>query len=273
MSKSKKKSEVVKCGIIMPISPFNGYSSRFWGDIREILDEAIKMAGMHPHPVWEDDKNDIIHAKIIDNISNLPVVIGVIIGGNPNVMLECGMRLWTNKPILLINECSEKIPFDVGSISCLSFPENFDYFSVTKLKNQIVEKLKLMLNPEYKTFKSYHSLPVEIEMPNGKNKVGFKQVVEDIRVEIRMLRESMQNYWQKQNIKSPRVVEPTSQLMRIEEPCQHYQSSATLATDLTESTGPSGPIGSTASAVHTGTTGPTGPTVSSGPTCTTLGDI
>lgn len=171
----------LKCGIIMPISQWGNYSAEFWAKVRSFVCEAITNAGMTPLPVWEDDKNDIIHAKIIKNIDTLPVVIGVIVGHNPNVMLECGMRLWKNLPILLLHGDGEKIPFDVGSISCLSFPTNFDYFQVQKLKEDIVQKLRLMIAPGYKSFKSYYSLPAEVEEIKGDEKIDFKQFVDEIR--------------------------------------------------------------------------------------------
>lgn len=86
MSEKKNTSGITECGIIMPISQYGSYTEDFWSKIRKILDDAISSANMKSHPVWEDSKNDIIHAKIIKNISSLPVVIGVIVGGNPNVM-------------------------------------------------------------------------------------------------------------------------------------------------------------------------------------------
>jgi len=199
MSEKKNTSEVTECGIIMPISQIGSYTEDFWSKIRKILDDAISSANMKSHPVWEDSKNDIIHAKIIKNISSLPVVIGVIVGGNPNVMLECGMRLWSNLPILLICGDDEKIPFDVGSISCLPFPKDFDYFEILKLKEQIVEKLKSMLNPEYKTFKSYYSVPAEVEAPKAGDKIDFNQFVGEMRGEIRLVREELRNYQQSQD--------------------------------------------------------------------------
>ena len=119
MSGDVNDVEKLKCGIIMPISQCSNYSAEFWAKVKNFVCEAITNAGMTPLPVWEDDKNDIIHAKIIKNIDTLPVAIGVIVGHNPNVMLECGMRLWKNLPILLLHGDGEKIPFDVGSICSL----------------------------------------------------------------------------------------------------------------------------------------------------------
>lgn len=177
MSENEKK----ECGIIMPISAYGTYSAEFWAKVKKIICEAIIQAGMEPHPVWEDDKNDIIHAKIIKNIDALPVIIGVIVGQNPNVMLECGMRLWKNLPVLLLHGEGEKIPFDVSPIPCLPFPLSFDYFQIQKLEEDIVQRLKLMVEADYKSFKSYYSLPAEVDVLSAKEKIDFNQFVGEIR--------------------------------------------------------------------------------------------
>lgn len=225
--------------MIMPISQFGTYTEDFWLKIRKILDDAISSANMKPIPVWEDNKNDIIHAKIIKNISSLPVVIGVIVGGNPNVMLECGMRLWSNLPILLIYGEDEKIPFDVGSISCLPFPKDFDYFEILKLKEQIVEKLKSMLNPEYKTFKSYYSVPAEVKAPKAGDKIDFNQFVGEMRGEIRLVREELRNYQQAQEAFLMRMRQynvPFSRRMQMSGQYHYYPRTETLVA------GPAGAI-------------------------------
>ena len=169
------------CGIIMPISAHGAYSAEFWEKVKRVVCEAITLAGMTPHPVWEDEKNDIIHAKIIRNIDTLPVIIGVIVGQNPNVMLECGMRLWKNLPILLLHGTGEKIPFDVSPIPCVPFPSGFDYFQIQELKDEVAQRLRLMVEPDYKSFKSYYSLPAEVDVLGTKDKMDFNQFVEEIR--------------------------------------------------------------------------------------------
>lgn len=181
MSPVVNEEDNLKCGIIMPISAYGNRTAEFWEKVKQFVCEAIVEAGMEPVPVWEDKKNDIIHAKIISNIDKLPVAIGVIIEHNPNVMLECGMRLWRNLLILLLHGDGEKIPFDVGSIQGLLFPTNFDYFLLTQLKKDIVAKLSLMRSPDYRSFKSYYSIPAEVEAPDANAKIDFKGFVNEIR--------------------------------------------------------------------------------------------
>ncbi len=188
MSSRKKNNDRIKCGMIMPIASYGTYSEEFWTNVRTFLEEAIGGAGMSAIPAWENDANDVIHAKIIENIASFPVMVGVIIGFNPNVMIECGMRLWTNKPILLLHSPMEKIPFDVGSISCLAFPIDFNYFKLGELKNEIAERLKYLTGKQYRTFKSYYALPQEVEEPKNTQKIDFAQFVSEIRCDIQSLR-------------------------------------------------------------------------------------
>lgn len=177
------------CGIIMPISAFDSYAKEFWENILEFLKDAIREADMDPVVAWEDEKNDIIHAKILENIASMPVMIGVIMGGNSNVMLECGMRIWSNKPILLIKGVDEKLPFDVSPIQCLSLTSDCNYFGMLELKAEIVKKLKYLIGVDYKTFRSYFNIPEEVEAPKKvAEKINFDVFVKEVRQEIASMR-------------------------------------------------------------------------------------
>lgn len=176
------------CGIIMPISTFGSYTKDFWESILGFLKDAIRAADMNPIVAWEDERTDVIHAKILENIATMPVMIGVIMGGNPNVMLECGMRIWSNKPILLIKGEEENPPFDVSPIQCLSLAVDCNYFRMLELKTEIVKKLKYLLSDEYKTFKSYFNVPESVEVQKTGGKTNFPELLRDIRQEITLLR-------------------------------------------------------------------------------------
>ena len=187
----------IKCGIIMPIASYGTYSEEFWTNVRSFLVESIQDAGLEPIPAWENDTNDVIHAKIIENIASFPVMVGVIIGFNPNVMIECGMRLWTNKPILFLHSAAEKIPFDVGSISCLSFPVDFNFFKCSELKKEIANRLKDLMGKQYKAFKSYYGLPKEVEEPKETKKIDFSQFVSEVRSNIQSLKDLLKTVLQR----------------------------------------------------------------------------
>ena len=117
---------------------------------------AIKDAGFEPVVAWDNNKSDVIHAKIIQNIESHDVMLAVLVGNNPNVWLECGMRLWAQKPVLLlVSDKTEKIPFDVSPINCLRFPEDCHYGKLKALKKEIRESLKRITAPDHPSILSH----------------------------------------------------------------------------------------------------------------------
>ena len=114
------------CGIIMPISACtsNGieYSAEHWQSVRTFLEDAIKEAGCEPKAVWEGEDQSIIHGRIVNNIAEFPLMICVVCGCNNNVMIELGLRLMTDKPVLVIADDNYKIPFDVNVLEMIVMP-------------------------------------------------------------------------------------------------------------------------------------------------------
>lgn len=193
--KDKKSRE---CGLMMPIAAMisqsgNPYSAEYWKSVREFLDEAVEEADMKLVPAWQDDKYGVIHARIIENIKTMEVMIGVIIGYNANVMLECGMRLWTNKPILLIAEDDANIPFDIKPIQCLLFPKDREYSKMKQLKKDIVETLKAMVRPDYVPFKSHFNVEPSTEVSDDVSKIELAQFMVDTKNELQSLRAQIES--------------------------------------------------------------------------------
>ena len=156
-----KRNAVRKvCGIIMPISTMKvgdlTYSEEYWKGVLVFLIDTIKEAGFEPTVAWENDKSDVIHAKIVQNIESHDVMIAVLVGNNPNVLLECGMRLWTEKPlVLLVSDKAAKIPFDVSPVNCLRFPEDCHYGKLKDLKRKLKELLKQVTREGYPSILSH----------------------------------------------------------------------------------------------------------------------
>jgi len=158
----RRKKRVVRkvCGIMMPISTMKvgdlTYSEEYWKGVLAFLMDAIKEAGFEPIVAWENDKSDVIHAKIVQNIESHDVMMAVLVGNNPNVWLECGMRLWTQKPLLLlVSDKGGRIPFDVSPVNCLRFPEDCHYGKLKMLKKEIKDSLKRITSPEHPSILSH----------------------------------------------------------------------------------------------------------------------
>ena len=81
MKKSKAHKKV--CGIIMPISTMKvgelTYTTEYWNGVLAYLFDAIKDAGFEPVVAWDNNKSDVIHAKIIQNIESHDVMLAVLL--------------------------------------------------------------------------------------------------------------------------------------------------------------------------------------------------
>ncbi len=192
MNEETKDSNV--CGLIMPIASMEGtpYSKEFWNSVRQFLQEAVGDAGFELTPAWEDEKYGVIHARIIENIKTMRVMIGVIIGHNPNVMLECGMRIWTDLPILLIGEEGATIPFDIKPLECLGYPQDREYSKMCKLKHDISTKLKAMVSPDYHTFKSHFNVEAVDDTDFKVTKIELSQFMIDTTNELSSLKSQIE---------------------------------------------------------------------------------
>jgi hypothetical protein len=112
------------CFIIMPVSTperslefYNGDAEHFLHVLECLFFPAIESSGLTPvGPIVAG--SDLIHAKIIKNLSSADLVLCDMSQLNPNVFYEFGIRTALNKPVTLVtDEVSVNIPFDTGIIN------------------------------------------------------------------------------------------------------------------------------------------------------------
>lgn len=173
-------SEKIKCGIMMPIAlqKFGAveYSKEYWESMLRFLEDAIKEAGYEPTPVWADDNNSTVTRRIVDNIASLPLAVCVVSSFNPNVMIELGMRLNANKPVLvLLDENTASAPFDIKDLEYYPYPTRPLYTQYVVIKKAIAEFLKKMAKPGYRNFKDNFSdsvLNENVDMQKSLEKIS-----------------------------------------------------------------------------------------------------
>ncbi len=113
-----------KCFVIMPITTplsyveiYNNDKEHFAHVLQHLFTPAIEKAGFEVISP-KSTGSDLIHADIINNLSNSELVLCDMSILNPNVFFEFGIRCALNKPVaLVIDEKTEKIPFDTGIIN------------------------------------------------------------------------------------------------------------------------------------------------------------
>lgn len=135
------ETDVSTCGIVMPIGAWGEYDVQHWLEVRDIINRAVKAAGMKPRPVWEGGQTDIIQSRIVRNLYENAVIVCDISGLNPNVMFELGMRLTFRKPVVIIAEEATQLPFDTNVIDTLSYPPDLHFSKIEQFMKDLATKI------------------------------------------------------------------------------------------------------------------------------------
>ena len=114
--KSKKRRKAKdKCFVI---SPFGGWHDDYFN---EIFCPSIKAAGLDP--ARADDlfrSSNIVH-DIWHLVSTSRVLLADLTGKNPNVFYELGLAHAARKPVLLLTQTLEDVPFDLQSLRIITY--------------------------------------------------------------------------------------------------------------------------------------------------------
>lgn len=142
MAKNQKgKESKGKCFVIMPFRDwFDGYYSG-------IYCPAIKSAGL------EAQRADDLYApnNVVSDIwkftKEADIVLADLTGKNPNVFYELGLAHAISKPVILVTESEEDIPFDLRAIRIIKYDKNEHNWG-EKLKLAITKSItEILRNP------------------------------------------------------------------------------------------------------------------------------
>lgn len=125
------------CGIIMPIAAMGKYEKSHWDRVRIILDEAIEDAGYSPRLVSESEDIGVIHARIVQNLYDDPIVVCDVSGKNANVMFELGLRLAFDKPTIVIKDDLTDYSFDTSPIEHINYRADLRFDDVRDFKRKV----------------------------------------------------------------------------------------------------------------------------------------
>lgn len=146
MNTKAKKSEAEEadqveygeaCGIIMPIAAMGQYEKSHWDRVRIVLNEAIEQAGYTPRLVSESENIGVIHARIVQNLYDDPIVVCDVSGKNANVMFELGLRLAFNKPTIVIKDDLTDYSFDTSPIEHINYRADLRFDDVRDFKKKL----------------------------------------------------------------------------------------------------------------------------------------
>jgi hypothetical protein len=179
-----KEKELQLCGVVRPISSMDGYSTKHWIDVSLILDEAISAAGFKPRLVSDADGVGIIHGRIVKNLYQDPIVVCDISGKNPNVMLELGIRLAFDLPVVVVKDDETDYSFDTSPIEHVTYPKSLRFGEIVEFKSKLAIKLRRTLesigDPEYKSFLQ-HFGPIKVAEIGKEAVPGVEILLDEVR--------------------------------------------------------------------------------------------
>lgn len=112
------KDEAREQDVCFVISPFGGWHDQYHS---EIFCSAIKAAGLEP--ARADDlfrSSNIVH-DIWHLVTTSRVLLADLTGKNPNVFYELGLAHAARKPVLLVTQSMEDVPFDLRALRVISY--------------------------------------------------------------------------------------------------------------------------------------------------------
>jgi tetratricopeptide (TPR) repeat protein len=122
------------------------FSSQFRNQWRLAIKPAIENASLSPRRADDEELGtNIIMRDVTSGIYIATVVVADVTGRNPNVMYELGLAHAAKKPVIILKEESEDVPFDVSHIRYL----DYDPLDLASLREDLTQRLNSTLtNPE-----------------------------------------------------------------------------------------------------------------------------
>lgn len=132
------------CGLVMPISSLDGYSSEHWIEVKNIITEAVESISkpqFNVKLVSDADDVGVIQKRIVQNIYSSDIIVCDVSGKNPNVMFELGMRLAFDKPTVIIKDDKTDYSFDTGIIEHVPYPRDLRFSRIVTFKSMLADKV------------------------------------------------------------------------------------------------------------------------------------
>ena len=130
-----------RCGIVMPISAIDGCSESHWSEVKAILEDAVRDAGFEPNLVSDGVDAGVIQKRIVQNLHQNELILCDVSARNPNVMLELGMRLAFDRPVVLVKDDVTPFSFDTHDIEHIQYRRDLRFPAVAAFKDRLRKKL------------------------------------------------------------------------------------------------------------------------------------
>ena len=125
----------------MPISEIDGLNESHWLEVKDLIQRAATEAGYKAELVSADTDVGIIQKRIVRALYEHPVVVCDVSCKNSNVMLELGMRLAFDKPVILIKDDKTAFSFDTSPLEHLVYPRGLRFSAMENFVSELSKKI------------------------------------------------------------------------------------------------------------------------------------
>ncbi len=196
-TQTKKTKHKDICFVIMP---FGGWGDDYYGTI---YIPAIEAGGMEAHRADDLFRPSTIVNDIWSYTKKAKLLLADLTGKNSNVFYELGLAHALAKPVILVAESMEEIPFDLRSLRVITYDKNDPEWGKIlrdKLEASITEVLKSPIAAV---------LPAFLEVKEGTPKVTphEKELIE-IKQELDLLRREVRSSGRSEPVEVRRPIEP-----------------------------------------------------------------
>jgi hypothetical protein len=185
--RNKRTVRKKKQGTCFVISPFGGWHDDYH---REIFCSAIESAGLEP--TRADDlfrSSNIVH-DIWHFVSSSRVMLADLTGKNPNVFYELGLAHAARKPVLLVTQTMDDVPFDLRALRVITYDVQHPSWGDLLRENIETGLRETLKAPEGSVLPTFL-----LESPTGQTKVSrdekrfleLQQQMESLRSQVRTL--------------------------------------------------------------------------------------
>jgi hypothetical protein len=172
-------SAVDTCFVLMP---FTGYINEYYGLIYKPAIEATKL-----RPTRADDlfRPSTIVNDIWTNVRNAKLLLADLTGKNANVFYELGLAHAIGKPVIMVAESMDDIPFDLRALRIILYDKNIPSWGAVleqKITASIGEVLRAPAEAVLPTFLNVKSSGLRPSVtPQEKDLIEIRQELDAVR--------------------------------------------------------------------------------------------
>jgi len=124
------------------ICPFGGWNDAYCD---EIFNPAVESAGLEPSRADDLYRPSAIVHDIWEFVKKSRVMLAELTGKNPNVLYELGLAHAIGKPVIMVTQEMDDVPFDLRSLRVITYDvENPDWSTI--LRDSIKQALQEVLS-------------------------------------------------------------------------------------------------------------------------------